>query len=82
MTAPTYIIRTVSDFFRVPADRRSEMFHELALSLALCEVTRGNTATLDAFEWTDDGVIEGVIRSPGSYDDGIRLRVTKRDSEC
>lgn len=82
MIANTYIIVTLSDMFQVPADRRTAMFRELELSLALCEVTRGDRATLDSFEWTDDGVVSGTIRSPGSHDDGVSLRVTKREAEC
>lgn len=78
--AETYRIETIKDMLQVPADRREAMFRELEFSLALCELTRGDRASLESFTWIDDGKIEIRIDSPGG-DDGVMIRVVK-DSQA
>lgn len=62
MTAPTYTIRTVTDFLAVPDQRRADCLNEFSVWLGLLGGLRGLLGDLsepvefpDAFEWIDDG---------------------------
>lgn len=57
MTAPTYIIRTVADFLKVPAARRETCLQEFHGFLPLAEMALRMPGATGAFEftWIDDG---------------------------
>lgn len=62
-TEPTYSIREVRDFLKVPPDRREDCLHEFAAWLACDDFLRSLSEDIDAagatfpaeFVWVDDG---------------------------
>ncbi len=53
----TYELRTISDLLKVPLERRADCLREIEYSLALHELALGEGAgaTIEVFEWCDDG---------------------------
>ena len=59
--APTYEIRTVLDFLKVPAARRGECLEEFAVWLYILEASgvalaAFNPSLPQSFDWIDDGM--------------------------
>jgi len=73
MDTPTYIIRNVWDFLKVPAERRAECLREFAIALDMAEATRllldsllvnagaAPSQLTDAFTWFDDDKHEATV---------------------
>lgn len=65
--APKYTIRTLTDFLKVPEDRRAECLKEFSVWLELYEAVHVLFDGLllkdhDAFVWIDDGKSTATIR--------------------
>lgn len=64
----TYVIKTLNDLLKVPADRRRALFDEIEQGLLLYELAWGDDEPEDhepmAFEWTDDGCRDTSLTLP------------------
>jgi len=80
VTGPTYTIRTMRDFLRVPRARRVQCLTEFLGWLAHVEVAmlRDAPSDIGPFIWTDDGHggirVEPDDRRPNGHHEELRLR--------
>jgi len=72
----TYSLKTLSDLYAVPQDKRELCFRELEQAMLLAELAFGDDAPLymKAFQWTDDGQRDTTLHVNG--EEFLKLEIT------
>ena len=81
MTEPKkYVIRTISDMFAVPIEKRSIMFREIELGMSVAELSLGDQApeAMKSMTWVDDGERHVTMNVNG--ENMLELIVTKEQA--
>ncbi|WP_457325605.1 hypothetical protein [Roseateles sp. P5_E11] len=80
MAAPVYVIKTLTDLLKVPADRRRALFDEIEMGLLVYELAWGDgdpdSHEPMEFTWTDDDCRDTTLLNP----DGspvLHVQITK-----
>ena len=71
----TYSIKSLSDLFAIPQDKRALCFREIEQAMLLAELAFGDGApdAFMAFTWTDDGQRNSTLHVNG--DEFLKLEV-------